>query len=172
MISLKCRGDDWHFRLHDDVIWPQLPKCILLQISLLCRFVSHMSDSSQKHKMLNTIACLKAFWWSDDLTMQMPYESRGFFSVCLPSASLFHFLAWRGEKGPWSLGKVPPLESSVLTFEESLDSAHLLDHGSKLGVLRQKLLHLSNWCTSTPCHPCSTTWLARKKLRTIGVVQF
>ena len=35
--------------LHDDVIWLQLPECISLQ-SLLCRFVSRTSDSSQKKK--------------------------------------------------------------------------------------------------------------------------
>ena len=33
--------------LHDGIIWLQLPECILLQ-SLLCRFVSRTSDSSQK----------------------------------------------------------------------------------------------------------------------------
>ena len=46
----------------DCVICLQIPECISLQ-SLLCRFVSRTSDSSQKKKkILNTIACLKALW--------------------------------------------------------------------------------------------------------------
>ncbi len=56
------------------------------------------------------------------------------------------------------------------TFKESLYSAHLLYHGSKLGVLANEFLHLSLTGTRPSRHSSKTTRLT-KHLGSLRVVQ-
>lgn len=61
--------------------------------------------------------------------------------------------------------------ASPVTFKEAFDAAHLLDHLSKLGVLRKQLLDVSGGHSRPTGYSLDSVWLLTKQLGTIFTVQ-
>ena len=78
--------------------------------SLLCRFLPRTSDYSQKKKILNSVACLKAFWylWSNDVIMQMSHWVHPLISAP-PRNVILVSVSWNSVTLSWN---PPPLVSS------------------------------------------------------------
>ena len=88
----------WIGNLHDGIIWLQLPECILLQ-SLLCRFVSHTNDSTQKknteYSSLHQSVLVVVVKWSHHVNALFAVLNYHSFSVMSSHIAASQFL-WRG----------------------------------------------------------------------------
>lgn len=59
----------------------------------------------------------------------------------------------------------------VQTFEETLDSAHLLDHLGELAVLGEEFLDLPRWSPRSSRHSLGSARLLLEQLGSIGMIQ-
>lgn len=86
---------------------------------------------------------------------------------------LGHVSAWCRKQICWiSQSSGPDLYPACpLTFEEAFDAAHLLDHLSKLGVLRQQLLDVSGGHSRPTSYSLDSVWLLTEQLGAVFTVQ-